>query len=249
MSRPIAVIPSRFAAQRFPGKPLAPLLGKPMVEHVWRRCVEAGCFGEVIVATDDQRIAEVVRGFGGTVAMTSPHCASGSDRVAEVARASGAGEAQVFFNVQGDEPAIHPESLKILAKAFDEASVEMGTLIRPLAEDERTNPNIVKVVLDATQHALYFSRADIPFQREVNQPSPPRWAHLGIYAYRKATLLRVASLAPTALERAESLEQLRALAHGVRIACRVTAQGSVSVDRPEDVGAAEAALKNLRPGG
>ena len=220
-----------------------------MVQHVWSRCVEAACFEQVIVATDDQRIADVVKGFGGTVAMTSEHCASGSDRVAEVARSSSVGDDQVFFNVQGDEPAIHPESLRILAKAFDDASVQMGTLIRPLADEERPNPNIVKVVLDATQHALYFSRSDIPYQRDVNQPSPPRWAHLGIYAYRKATLLRVASLAPTALERAESLEQLRALAHGVRIACRVTPHGSVSVDLPQDVAGAEAALKKLRPAG
>ena len=143
MPRPIAVIPSRFAAQRFPGKPLAPLLGKPMVQHVWERCTEAACFERVFVATDDQAIADVVTAFGGEVAMTSPYCASGSDRVAEVARGSGLGDAQVFFNVQGDEPAIHPESLAILARAFDDASIEMGTLIRPLAEEERANPNIV----------------------------------------------------------------------------------------------------------
>jgi 3-deoxy-manno-octulosonate cytidylyltransferase (CMP-KDO synthetase) len=247
MARPIAVIPSRYAAQRFPGKPLALLLGLPMVQHVWARCVEAACFEQVIVATDDQRIAEVVKGFGGTVAMTSLHCASGSDRVAEVARGSRGDDDQVFFNVQGDEPAIHPESLSLLAKAFDDASVHMGTLIRPLLDDERTNSDVVKVVLDATGHALYFSRSDIPHQRDANHPSPPRWAHLGIYAYRKATLLRVAGLTPTALERAESLEQLRALAYGVRIACRVTPHSSVSVDRPEDLAGAEAAVKKLRP--
>ncbi len=246
MARPIAVIPSRYGASRFPGKPLAPLLGRPMVEHVWRRCVEAGCFEAVIVATDDERIAQVVTGFGGTVEMTSSSCASGSDRVAEVARRSAGDDRQVFFNVQGDEPAIHPEALKSLAKAFDDPSIEMGTLIRPLMEQERSNPTVVKVVLDATGHALYFSRADIPFQRETGQSGPPRWAHLGIYGYRKATLLRVSSLAPTELERAESLEQLRALEHGVRIACRVTAHASVSVDRAEDVDGAEAALKKLR---
>ncbi len=245
MARPIAVIPSRYAAQRFPGKPLTLLLGKPMVQHVWERCTEAKCFEQVIVATDDARIADVVKAFGGTVAMTSEHCASGSDRVAEVAHASGLGDDAVFFNVQGDEPAIHPESLSILAKAFDDAAVQMGTLIRPLHDDERANANVVKVVLDATQHAMYFSRADIPHQRDVNQPSAPRWAHLGIYGYRKATLLRVASLAPTALERAESLEQLRALANGVRIMCRVTPHESVSVDRPEDVAGAEDALRKL----
>ncbi len=213
-----------------------------MVEHVWRRCVEAACFERVVVATDDERIATAARAFGAEVAMTSPSCTSGTDRVAEVARSS-AGE--VFFNVQGDEPAIHPESLAILARAFEDESVQAGTLIRPLGEAERANPNVVKVVLDATQHALYFSRADIPHQRDVGQPPPPRWAHLGIYGYRRQTLLHVSGLAPTALERAESLEQLRALAHGVRIACRVSEHGSVSVDRPEDVPGAEAALRVL----
>lgn len=249
MTRPIAVIPSRYAAQRFPGKPLALLLGKPMVQHVWQRCVEAGCFSQVIVATDDPRIAEAVAAFGGTIAMTSPACASGSDRVAEVARSHGTPDDAVYFNVQGDEPAIHPESLAILAKAYHDAQaqpIDMGTLIRPLLEAERSNPNVVKVVLDDTQHALYFSRADLPFQREVNgATNPPRWAHLGIYSYRKSTLLRVASLPPNVLERAESLEQLRALANGVRIACRVTKHASVSVDRPEDLPAANTALQAL----
>ena len=250
MTRPIAVIPSRYAAQRFPGKSLSQLLGKPMVQHVWERCVEAGCFSQVIVATDDQRIADAVIAFGGSVAMTSPSCASGSDRVAEVARSQGTSDDAVYFNVQGDEPAIHPESLATLAKAYEGAapgSIDMGTLIRPLLEEERANPNVVKAVLDDTQHALYFSRADIPFQRDVSAGTtpPPRWAHVGVYAYRKSTLLRVASLPPSMLERTESLEQLRALASGVRIACRVTTHSSVSVDRPQDLPGAIAALGAL----
>ena len=243
--RPVAVIPSRYAAQRFPGKPLALLHGKPMVQHVYERCVEAKCFERVVVATDDERIAAVVRGFSGEVAMTSATCASGTDRVAEVARASSAPADAVFVNVQGDEPAIHPESLTILARAFGDASVEMGTLIRPLLEAERSNPNVVKVVLDESGHALYFSRADIPFQRDASGPPPPRWAHLGIYGYRKATLLRIAGLAPTALEKSESLEQLRAMGHGVRIVCCVTKHSSTAVDVPADVPLAEAALDAL----
>lgn len=245
MLLPIAVIPSRYGAQRYPGKPLALLLGKPMVQHVYERCVEAGCFSQVVVATDDLRIAEVVTSFGGAVTMTSPACASGSDRVAEVARRESTADEQVYFNVQGDEPAIHPDALASLATLFEAPSVQMGTLIRPLAEAERSNPNVVKVVLDATGHALYFSRADIPFQRDAQQPAPPRWAHLGIYGYRKATLRMVASLSPTELERTESLEQLRALAHGVRIVCQVTPHRSVSVDAPHDVAGAEAALRVL----
>lgn len=242
---PIAVIPSRYAASRFPGKPLAPLLGKPMVQHVVERCREAKCFSRVLVATDDARIADVVRGFGGEVVMTSPSCASGTDRVAEVAKTLAAAPADVFINVQGDEPALHPESLVALARAFDDATVEMATLVRPLEAHERVNPNVVKVVRDEAGFALYFSRADLPFQRDPSAAPPPRWAHVGLYGYRAATLARIASLAPTALERAESLEQLRALGHGVRIACRVTEKPTQAVDSPSDVPLAEAALRAL----
>lgn len=242
----IAVIPSRYGAQRFPGKPLALISGKPMVQHVFERCGEARCFERIVIATDDERIADAVEGFGGEAVMTSPACASGTDRVAEVARTLKLAGDEVVVNVQGDEPAIHPESLFILARAFeDDATVEMGTLIRPLLEAERSNPNVVKVVLDEAMNGLYFSRADIPFQRDPGASSPPRWAHLGIYGYRARVLERLSTLAPTMLERAESLEQLRALGNGVRIACRVTKHGSQAVDTPSDVKLAEAALLAL----
>lgn len=244
MAGPIAVIPSRFGAQRFPGKPLALLRGKPMVQHVVDRCAEARCFDRVVVATDDERIAAAVRAFSGEVVLTSPDCASGTDRVAEVARALGLSADTPFVNVQGDEPAIHPESLHQVARAFDDAAVQMATLVRPLEEAERANPNVVKVVLDESAHALYFSRADIPFARNPGV-AVARWAHLGIYGYRQATLLRLASLAPTALEQAESLEQLRALGNGVRILCVKTKHGSQAVDVPGDVALAEAALDAL----
>jgi 3-deoxy-manno-octulosonate cytidylyltransferase (CMP-KDO synthetase) len=152
------------------------------------------------------------------------------------------GEA-VVINVQGDEPAVHPQSLITLAEAFDDPSVEMGTLIRVLREDERANPNVVKAVLDESGDALYFSRADLPYQRDTT--STTRWAHLGLYGYRARVLSRLATLPPTALEKMESLEQLRALGHGIRIACRVTPRSSQAVDRPEDVPLAEAALARL----
>lgn len=245
MSLPVAVIPSRFAAQRFPGKPLALISGKPLVQHVVERCREAACFARVLVATDDQRIADTVRGFGGEAVLTSPACASGTDRVAEVARALGLVDADVVINVQGDEPAVPPEALRTLAGAFGAPEVELATLIRPLGAEERSNPNVVKVVLDETSHALYFSRADLPFQRDAGAGPIARWAHLGLYGYRAGTLARLASLPPTALERTESLEQLRALGHGIRIACRVTAHATQAVDRPEDVPLAEAALQRL----
>ena len=243
MSAPVAVIPSRYAAQRFPGKPLALINGKPMVQHVIERCHEAKCFSRVIVATDDERISAVVLRFGGEAMMTSSSCASGTDRVAEVAERLGLVGETVVINVQGDEPAVHPQSLAALAKAFDDPSVEMATLVRALQQEERANPNVVKAVLDEARNALYFSRADLPFERVDAQS--PRWAHLGLYGYRARVLARLAGLSPTLLEKTESLEQLRALGHGIRIACRVTVHPSQAVDRREDLPLAEAALARL----
>lgn len=245
MSAPVAVIPARFAASRFPGKPLTLISGLPMVQHVYARCVEARCFSQVVVATDDERIRATVTGFGGQAVMTSPTCASGTDRVAEVAVTLGLPAAAVLINVQGDEPAVHPESLQTLARTFDDATVEMATLVRALREEERANPNVVKAVLDEAGNALYFSRADLPFQRDPTTTPLPRYAHVGLYGYRARVLTRLAALAPTALEKTESLEQLRALGHGVRIACRVTAHPTQAVDSPEDVPLAEAALTRL----
>lgn len=241
----IAIIPARYSAQRFPGKPLALLNGKPMVHHVIERCVEANCFSRVIVATDDERIDWAVRSLGFETMMTSPQCASGTDRVAEVASRLNLTDEAVVINVQGDEPAVHPQSLSTLSLAFHEPSIDMATLVRTLQEAERTNPNVVKVVLDEAGYALYFSRADIPFQRSPSTSPPLRWAHLGLYGYRAQVLRRLASLAPTPLEKTESLEQLRALGHGIRIACRETSHLTHAVDRPEDVALAEAALKQL----
>ncbi|MBE2252633.1 MAG: 3-deoxy-manno-octulosonate cytidylyltransferase [Myxococcus sp.] len=241
---PLAVIPARYASVRFPGKPLALISGKPMVQHVVERCLEAKTFDRVVVATDDERIAAVVRGFGGEVAMTSPACASGTDRVAEVARALGLGADEVVVNVQGDEPALHPQALWALGRAFEDASVGMATLVRPLRDDERANPNVVKAVLDEAGRALYFSRADLPFQRDAGA-AIARWGHVGIYGYRASTLARLATLPPTALEQTEALEQLRALGHGIALTCVKTTHGSAAVDRPEDVPHAEAALLGL----
>lgn len=240
----IAVIPSRFASTRFPGKPLAVIRGKPMVQHVVERCLEAKCFDRVLVATDDARIAAAVRSFGGEVAMTSEACASGTDRVAEVARELGLADESVVVNVQGDEPALHPLALWALGQAFEDPSVQMATLVRALRDEERSNATVVKAVLDEAGRALYFSRADLPFQRDTGV-TIERWAHVGIYGYRAATLARLATLAPTTLEQTESLEQLRALGHGIAITCVKTKHGSAAVDRPEDVPNAEAALDLL----
>ncbi len=252
--KPVAVIPARWASTRFPGKVLAPLFGKPMIQHVHRRCVESGAFSQVLVATDDDRIARAVEAFGGQLMRTSSACESGTDRVAEVARnlerwwgSLGRAEADrtpdrmVFVNVQGDEPAIHPESLTALAGAFEDPKVEMATLVRPLAEHERSDPNVVKAVVGADGCALYFSRADVPYSR--SDAPVQRWAHVGIYGYRWTTLLTLSSLPKSPLEQAEGLEQLRALENGIRIACRTTPHRTAAVDRPDDLAKAERLLK------
>ena len=238
--RPTAVIPARYASTRFPGKPLALLGGKPMVQHVWERCLRSDAFSEVLVATDDERIRDAVERFGGQAVLTSPHCASGTDRVAEVARARP--DVRTFVNVQGDEPLIHPDALRSIAMALARPEVEMATLVRPLDEDERQNPNVVKVVLARSSFALYFSRADIPFQRG-QEGFPPRYAHLGLYGYRRDVLLELARLPPSPLEEAEKLEQLRALECGFRILCLTSLHRSVAVDTPADLVHAEALLR------
>jgi 3-deoxy-manno-octulosonate cytidylyltransferase (CMP-KDO synthetase) len=227
----LAVIPARFGSSRFPGKPLALLLGKPMIQHVFLRCTEAQVFDRIVIATDDARIFDAARGFGAEAVMTSPDCASGTDRVAEVARGS---DAQVVINVQGDEPALPPASLRALVEPpFD----ELATLVRPLKEDERPSRHVVKAVLDEAGHALTFTRS-------ADAKTP--WAHVGLYGYTRQALLTLASLPLSVKERAESLEQLRALDAGLRIHCRAIAGATQAVDVPDDVPKAEAALAALR---
>ncbi|HSP18871.1 MAG TPA: 3-deoxy-manno-octulosonate cytidylyltransferase [Myxococcaceae bacterium] len=237
--KPVAVIPARWGSTRFPGKPLALLRGRPLVLHVLEACRSSGAFSDVRVATDDLRIAAVVSAAGAAVERTAANHPSGTDRVAEVAARLPPG-VEVVVNVQGDEPLVHPEALRALADAFKDPSVEMATLVRPLRADERSNPHVVKALIDQRSDALYFSRADVPF---VRGDSPvERWAHQGLYGYRRTTLLRLAGLAPTPLERAESLEQLRALEHGIPSRCVPTTHLSIGVDTPEDLGRAEALL-------
>ena len=243
---PVAVIPARFASTRFPGKPLAQIAGRPMIQHVWQRCQDAQAFSEVLVATDDIRIADVVRSFGGVAVMTSLHCATGTDRVAEVARALPA--VNVWINVQGDEPLVAPGTLRTLAALFEDPSVEMGTLVRPLEAAEAVTPNVVKAVLALNGDALYFSRANLPFVRDAAHPSFPRHAHLGLYGYRRETLLKLADLPASPLEEAEKLEQLRALEHGIRIRCGHVKEHTIAVDVPEDVARVEALLQAVIPG-
>ena len=232
-TRVVAVIPARYQSTRLPGKPLADIQGRPMIEHVHRAAAQARTIDAVLVATDDRRVADAVHAFGGIAVMTRPDHATGSDRLAEVAAAL---EAAIVVNVQGDEPLILPEQIDAAVHTvLDRPDEVMGTLRRAIQDAaELDNPAVVKVVVDATGHALYFSRAPIPFARATAHP-PAMWKHLGLYAYRRDFLLRMARLAPTPLERTESLEQLRVLEHGFRIATAETTADTIGVDTPQDL--------------
>jgi 3-deoxy-manno-octulosonate cytidylyltransferase (CMP-KDO synthetase) len=209
-----------------------------MIEHVYRRAAAAASVSRVIVATDDRRIVDAVQAFGGEARMTSAAHQSGTDRLAEVAASL---DCDVVVNVQGDEPLLAPETIDAAVSAFSTTTadsappLEMSTLRRRITDPaELQNPNVVKVVVDASGFALYFSRAPIPFTR-TGQPAAEAWAHIGLYVYRRDTLLRLAALPPTAMERAEALEQLRALEYGIRIKAVETRHDTIGVDTREDL--------------
>jgi 3-deoxy-manno-octulosonate cytidylyltransferase (CMP-KDO synthetase) len=246
----VAIIPARYGSTRLPGKPLAMIGGKPMIQHVYESASRAKGLDRVLVATDDRRVEETVRGFGGEVVMTSKHHASGTDRLAEVARNL---KTDWVVNVQGDLPFIQPETITGAVRPMRrDRTIPMGTVRTAICDEEEwRNPNIVKVVTDAKGFALYFSRAAIPFpQNPVSQaratPATRKtnrkiWGHrhLGLYVYRRDFLLKFARLRPTVLEQTESLEQLRALAYGHRIFVADADERSVEVDTPEDLAKAE----------
>jgi len=243
------VIPARFGSSRFPGKPLALLAGKPLIQHVYERALSSPGVDRVLVATDDARIREAVTAFGGAVAMPKGRFRTGTDRVAAVARRM---RGRVFVNVQGDEIALHPHLLTDLIVPFLASGAGMGTLKRALASsDELRNPAIVKVVTDANGDALYFSRAPIPCDRTRGPGhivAGLHYVHLGIYIYTRDTLLRMAQLPTGPLEDAEKLEQLRALEHGIRIRVWETSHPSLRIDTPQDLRKAEAVLRRVAPG-
>jgi len=231
----LAVIPARFHSTRLPGKILANIAGRPMIEHVYRRASAAKLVHGVIVATDDERIAAAVRSFGGAALMTRPDHVSGTDRIAEVVAAH---PCRAVVNLQGDEPLIEPDTIDAaIAPILADPSLEISTACRPLTDaDEFRNPSVVKVVTDDRGLALYFSRAPIPFPRD-NAAAVPALAraHMGLYVYRRDTLLRLAALPAVPLELIESLEQLRAMAHGIRIRVVETPHVSAAVDTPADL--------------
>jgi 3-deoxy-manno-octulosonate cytidylyltransferase (CMP-KDO synthetase) len=231
----VAAIPARYGSTRLPGKPLLPLAGRPLIEHVYRRVAGARGLARVVVLTDDERIARAVEAFGGEVELTPADCASGTDRIAWAARrwpGSGA-----VINVQGDEPLIDPRAVSALAEhlaAHPEDPVV--TLAAPLGGDpasEMSNPNVVKVVVGLDGRALYFSRAAIPHARQPGGAAPLR--HVGIYGYQRAALLALADLPPSPLERSEALEQLRALENGIPIRMLLTAAALPDVNTREDL--------------
>jgi 3-deoxy-manno-octulosonate cytidylyltransferase (CMP-KDO synthetase) len=229
----VAVIPARFASTRFPGKPLADIDGRPMIEHVYTRARRAKSVSRVIVATDDLRIATAVIKFGGEVKLTRADHPSGTDRLAEVAAKL---DCDVVVNVQGDLPLIDPGAIDEAVAPFSDPAVLITTLYRRITDSaELRDPNIVKIAIDRGGFALYFSRAPIPYVRDPRGGWPPMYRHIGLYAYRRSALMVFASLEPTPLERAEALEQLRALEHGIRIKTVETAYDSVEVDTPEDL--------------
>ena len=258
----LVVIPARYGSVRFPGKPLAVLQGKPMIQHVYEGAAQARGVDEVVVATDDERIVQAVAAFDGRSVMTSPACRSGTERAAEVARGR---DAQVIINVQGDEPLVRGEMIAQIAQFLTRhTAVPMASLMTPFKpEEDVNNPNMVKVVVDRDKFALYFSRAPIPYRRDTEgsrlkaqgsrsdlQPStlsfqPRMLKHLGIYGYQRHFLLQFPSLEPTPLEQSEQLEQLRALEHGYRIKLLETVHDSIGVDTPEDLKRVERLLTEV----
>ena len=253
--RTLAVLPSRYQASRFPGKPLAPIAGRPMIQWVWEAAQRARGVDAVVVATDDERIRAVVEGFGGRVVMTDPALPSGTDRVA-AAMAVLKESYDVILNIQGDEPAMHPDTIAAVVALMDqEPELPMGTAACPFRSvEELFNPNAVKVVTDDRGHALYFSRSPIPYVRNsrVFEADFRPWLapgqlglfkrHLGLYAYRPDALRAFTQLAPHPLEQLEMLEQLRALAAGFPIGVADSPHLSLGVDVPGDVAAVEAML-------
>lgn len=244
-ARVVVIIPARYESTRLPGKPLADLDGQPMIQRVYARAGQARGVERVLVATDDARIRDAVRGFGGDVVMTRRDHPTGTDRIAEVARGL---DAEVIVNVQGDLPLLDPAMVgDALAPLLADAGLPMATISTPIDDrEEFENPNVVKVVSDRDGYALCFSRSPLPYHRDGLPSGPLGQKHIGLYVYRRDFLLRFAALAPTPLEQAERLEQLRALEWGFRIKVTEVAAASIEVDTPRDLDRARAQLAAAR---
>ena len=230
--RTIAIIPARYGSTRLPGKPLLDHTGKPLIQHVVESAREASSLDDVVVATDDERIVSAVEGFGGRAVMTSASCRTGTDRLAEAADALNLAGDDIVVNIQGDEPDIPAACIDQMALLLGEKNAEMATLATPLADEQVTDPNRVKVVCDLTGRAMYFSRSAIPYDRDG--AGTAALLHIGAYAYGCAFLKTYARLPSTPAEQAEKLEQLRALEHGYSIAVAVVDYDGAGIDTPED---------------
>jgi len=234
----LGIIPARFKSSRFPGKPLVDIAGKSMIQRVYEQCLKSNSLEQVIVATDDRRIADHVIAFGGNVQMTSEQHQSGTDRCAEIAASYPLFD--VFINIQGDEPMIDPAQIDLLASCFDKRDTFIATLVKPISNTEELfNENTPKVILNADNEAIYFSRTAIPFLRGIEKEN---WLgnntylkHIGIYAFRNQTLKEITRLPVSTLERAEALEQLRWIQNGYKIRTAITQTESQSIDTPEDL--------------
>jgi len=240
MHKAVGIIPARWGSTRFPGKPLHLIAGKPLLRHVWERCVQAENLDSVIIATDDMRIANAAFDWGAEVALTSPRHQSGTDRIAEVAKK--AKDLDHIVNIQGDEPLIDPDLIdQIVEKLLSDRRIDIVTAAHPFADPaDASSPHQVKVVVDLLGNALYFSRAAVPFSRNVSHTRYLR--HQGIYGFRRAALLQFVKWKPSPLELAECLEQLRPLENGVRVHVLVTRHGSPGVDTPKDADSVAASL-------
>jgi len=243
----IGIIPARYASTRFPGKPLALLGGKPVIQHVYERV--ASVLNATYVATDDERIFSAVEKFGGQAVMTSPNHQSGTDRIEEAMQKIGGGYDAVI-NIQGDEPFVRPEQIEALCDCFSDPTTQIATLgIKFDNMESVENPNSPKIVVDNQGFALYFSRSIIPFvrgkEKETWLSNYPFVKHLGLYAYRREVLSRITRLPQSSLELAESLEQLRWLQNGYRIRVALTQQETVGIDTPEDLARAELFLQTI----
>jgi 3-deoxy-manno-octulosonate cytidylyltransferase (CMP-KDO synthetase) len=243
----VVVIPARYASTRLPGKPLVPLCGKPMIQHVYERAKRAQTVHEVLVATDDQRILDAVQSFGGAARMTRADHRTGTERIAEVAVHE---PGDIFVNVQGDEPLIDPICIDTaIAALLEEPPAQIATVATAIRHaNDVMDPNVVKTVLDFDEFALYFSRAPIPWIRDTHQKLHVKyWKHLGLYAFQRDALLEYPTLPQGELEKIEQLEQLRWLENGYRIRVAEVPHDAVSVDVPDDVPRVEKLLKEQKP--
>jgi 3-deoxy-manno-octulosonate cytidylyltransferase (CMP-KDO synthetase) len=238
----IGVIPARYASTRFPGKPLIDIGGKSMIQRVYEQCKKTSVLSDVIVATDDDRIAEHVLSFGGKVIMTADTHQSGTDRCAEVI-STYKGKCDAVINIQGDEPFIDPKQIELLASAFNEESTQIVTLIKKIkSEEEVRNPNVVKAIANKNNQAIYFSRSPIPYRRNPGVDIT-YFKHVGIYGYRKQVLAEITQLPMGKLEQAESLEQLRWVENGYSIVLKETDLETIAIDTPDDL---DKVLKSIR---